>query len=129
MKSDYQRVQPYILIGYSSDTTKHFCMWASQTKEVVIASQLFIDKSEKGAKLLVKWLLDPMQLKKKALIGEPRPKRRPQKNRTESRVKTREKLRVEPPNSTMIGAENNIKGQDVVISLTKTNSKIYKPKS
>ncbi len=53
-KSDQQRVWEEILIGYSSNISKHFRIWAPQTKQVVIASKPYIDKSEKGVKLLVK---------------------------------------------------------------------------
>ncbi len=53
-KSDYQKVWQDILIGYSQDTTKHFCVWASQTKQVVIGSELYIDESEQETKLLAK---------------------------------------------------------------------------
>ncbi len=31
-KSDYQKVWQGILVGYSTDTKKHFCIWAPQTK-------------------------------------------------------------------------------------------------
>ena len=38
-KSDCQRVWQGILIGYSPDTTKHFCASAPKTKQVIIASE------------------------------------------------------------------------------------------
>ena len=121
-KSDYQRVWQGILIGYSPDTTKHFRVWAPQTKQVVIASEPYIDESEKGAKLLVKWPLDPTQPKRKAPAGEPRPRGRPRKNPS---VVTHE----EPPSETTIRADNNIEEQEVAMSLTEANSKIHEPKS
>lgn len=79
-KYDHQRVWEEILIRYSPNISKHFPIWALQTKQVVIASKLYIDKSEKGVKLLVKWPLNetPSQ-KRKALAGDPRPRRWPQK--------------------------------------------------
>lgn len=49
---DYQKVWQGILVGYSPDTRKHFRIWAIQTKQIVIANELYIDKSERGAKLL-----------------------------------------------------------------------------
>lgn len=79
-KSDYQRVWQGILIGYSPDTIKHFRVWAPQTRQVVIASEPYIDEPEKGAKLPSKWPLETAtRSKKKAPAGEPRPKGRPQK--------------------------------------------------
>lgn len=53
-KSDYQRIWQGILIRYSPDTNKHFRIWAPQTKQVIITSELYIDESERGAKLLDK---------------------------------------------------------------------------
>ena len=80
VKSDYQKVWEGILIGYSPDTSKHLRIWAPQTKQVVIASEPYIDESEQGAKLLTKWPLDETpSLKKKAPAGEPRPRKRPRK--------------------------------------------------
>ena len=76
-KSDYQKVWQGTLVGYSPDTKKHFHIWASQTKEIVIASEPYIDESERGAKLLAKWPLDVTQTKRKAPAGEPKPRGRP----------------------------------------------------
>ena len=45
-KSDYQKTWQGNLIGYSLDTSKYFCIWASQTKQVIIVSEPFIDESE-----------------------------------------------------------------------------------
>ena len=80
VKSDHQKVWEGILIGYSPDTSKHFRIWAPQTKQVIIASKPYIDELEKGAKLLTKWPLDEISsLKRKAPAREPRPRGRPQK--------------------------------------------------
>lgn len=44
-KSNFQKTGEGIFIGYSSDTTKHFRVWAPQTKEVIVASKLHIDET------------------------------------------------------------------------------------
>ena len=54
-KSDYQKVWEGIFIRYIPDTTKHFRIWAPQIKQVIIASEPYIDESEQGAKLLSKY--------------------------------------------------------------------------
>ena len=46
VKSDHRKVWEGILIGYSPDTSKHLHIWAPQTKQVVIASEPYIDESE-----------------------------------------------------------------------------------
>ena len=127
-KSDHQKVSQGILIGYSPDTTKHFRVWAPQTKQVVIASEPYIDESEKGTKLLIKWPLDPVQSKRKAPAGEPRPRGRPRKNPAESRVEACEEPPRESPSETIV-VDDKIEGQEVAMSLTETNSKIHEPKS
>lgn len=53
-------------------------------------------------------------MKKKALVGEPKPKGRPQKNPIEIYIK----ISVDPV---------IIEGEEVALSITKTTSKIYKP--
>ena len=45
-KSDYQKVWQGILIRCSPDTSKHFRVWAPQTKQVIIMSKPYINKSE-----------------------------------------------------------------------------------
>ncbi len=116
-KSDYQKVWQGILIGYSQDTTKHFRVWAPQTKQVVIASEPYIDESEQGAKLLAKWPLDATALKRKAPVGEPRPRSRPRKNPIIE-------PRIETPSPEVEGEE-----EEVAMSITETTSKIYEPGS
>lgn len=64
-KSNYQKVWQGVLVSYSLNTKKDFRIWAPQTKQIVIASELYIDKTEKGARVLAKWLLDVTQIKKK----------------------------------------------------------------
>ena len=116
-KSGYQKVWQGILVGYSPDIKKHFRIWAPQTKQIVIASEPYIDESEKGAKLLAKWPLDVAQTKRKAPAGEPKPKGRPRKNPIQTRVETL----TEPG---IVGEE-----EEVAMSITETTSKIYKPGS
>lgn len=101
------------MIEYSHDIIKHFCVWAPQTKQVVIASKPYIDESKKGAKLLVKWSLDITQTKKKALAEEPKPRGKPQMNPI---IKTR----IEIPSPEVRDEE-----EEITILITKTTRKIY----
>lgn len=45
-KSDYQKVWKSILIEYNLDTTKHFRIWAPQTRQIIIVSKPYIDELE-----------------------------------------------------------------------------------
>ncbi len=105
------------MIGYNPKTTKHFCVWAPQTKQVIIASEPYIDESEKSAKLLAKWPLDVTQTKRKALAGDLKPRGRPQKNLI---IKTR--IKIPSPE---VGDEE----EEVAMSITKITSEIYEPRS
>lgn len=73
MKLDFQKVWQGILIRYSPDIIKYFCIWALQTKQVIITSEPYINESKQGAKLLEKWLVKT-SLKSKVPAGEPRPR-------------------------------------------------------
>ncbi len=115
-KSDYQKVWQGILVGYSPDTSKHFRIWAPQTKQIVISSEPYIDESEKGAKLLAKWPLDVTQAKRKAPAGEPKPRGRPRKNPIETPIEAP----TEP---------GSVDEEEVAMSITETTSKIYEPGS
>ena len=91
-----------------------------QTKQVIIASEPYIDKLEQGAKLLEKWLIDmstPPGLKRKAPAGEPRPRSQPQKNPMIEPAA----VSIVPP----IEIEDVKKQQEVAMSITETSSKIY----
>ena len=113
-KSDHQRVWQGILIGYSPDTIKHFRVWAPQTRQVVIASEPYIDEPEQGAKLLSKWPLETAtRSKKKAPAGEPRPKNRPQKQMAIEITTPVEDQRKEV--------------EEVAMSMTESSSKIHEP--
>lgn len=143
-KSDYQKVWQGILIGYSIDTTKHFRVWAPQTKQVIIASEPYIDGSEQGAKLLDKWPLDTPSSKKKAPAGEPRPRGRPRKQAIEIASTTRiaEPLAgleapipppdtvIETPNKEISSnTENRDASHEVAMPITESYSKINEPTS
>lgn len=123
-KSDLQRVWDGILIGYSPDTAKHFRIWAPQTKQVIIASEPYIDKSEQGAKLLVKWPLSTTTTaaKRKAPAGEPRPRGRPRKIVVTETMSIAD-LQIEPEANTDDAEEC----EEVVMSMTEAGSKIYEP--
>ena len=66
--------------------------------------------------MLAKWPLDVIQVKTKIPAGEPKPRSRPRKNP----IKARRKTGVKP---------DIIDKKEVPISITKTISKIYKPRS
>lgn len=81
-KSDFRKTWEGILIGYSVDTTKHFRVWAPQTRQVIIASEPHIDEIKQGAKLLLQWPVETVvstTKKRKAPAGEPKPRGRPKK--------------------------------------------------
>ena len=82
----------------------------------MIGSELYIDKSEKGIKLLAKWLLDVTQTKKKAPAREPKPRDRSQMNLIEIYIETPIELEI-------------VSKEEVVMSITETISKIYKLES
>ena len=81
-KSDFWKAWESILIGYSLNTTKHFCVLAPQTKQVIIASEPHIDETEQGAKLLTQWPIKTPAIstkKRKVPAGEPWHWRRPER--------------------------------------------------
>lgn len=73
-----------ILIGYSPDTSTRFCVWATQTKQVIIVSEPFIYESEQGAKILSQWPVKSKLLKRKVPPRKLRPRERPKKVCTET---------------------------------------------
>lgn len=129
-KSDNQKTWQSILIGYNSDTTKHFQVWASPTKQVIIVSESFINESEQGAKLLIQWPLEPSSTKRKALPGEPKPRGRSRKIRAVEPVEpAMTKATVAPPASKKGPAEPSPITQEHAMSITEASSKIHEPKT
>lgn len=128
-KSDYQKVWEGILIGYSPDASKHFRVWAPQTRQVIIASDPYIDESEQGARLLAKWPLETSPtLKRKAPTGEPRPRGRPRKKQAligpPTEITTAEQDEVDE--EVVTGKEQE---HEVAMSITESSSKIHEPKT
>ena len=122
VKSDHQKVWERIFIGYSPNISKHFYIWAPQTKQIIIASKPYIDESEKRAKLLMKWPLDKTSsLKKKAPAGEPRPRGRPQK------IISTEATILSKNNMPIMAEQTSNKEPEIAMSITKCSSKIRKP--
>lgn len=81
-KSNIYKNWKGIFIGYSQDNTKHVRAWAPKTQQILLVSDPYIEKSDQGARLLVDHPLDLSHLpstglKRKAPIGEPRPRGRP----------------------------------------------------
>lgn len=128
-KSDYQKVWKGILIGYSPDTTKHSRIWAPQTKQVIIASEPYIDESEQGAKLLSEWPLEASTpSKRKAPAGEPRPRGRPRKvavAETSTLAEATNLLKIDKP-AELAPIEEQV---ETAMSITEYSSKIHKPTS
>lgn len=79
-------------------------------------SKLYIDKSEKSTKLLAKCLLDVIQIKKKVLAEESKPRDKIQKNL------------IVKPYVEILDPEIVIKKEKVAILITETTSKIYEQK-
>lgn len=113
------------MIGYSPDTTKHFRVWAPQTKQVIIASEPYIDESEQGAKLLTKWPLDTAPPKQKAPDREPGPRGRPRKHPVAVRLPAETIIKGSNKDST----ENEVPTPEVAMSTTEANGKIHEPGS
>ena len=72
-----------ILIRYSNDITKYFPIWAFETRQVIIVSKSYINKSKQDVKLLLKWpvkiTITTSKTKQKAPASKPRPRERPKK--------------------------------------------------
>ncbi len=130
-KSNYQKVWKGILIGYSPNMSKYFRIWAPQTRQGIIASEPYIDKSEQGAKLLSEWPLEASTaLKKKAPAGEPRPRGRPRKiaaKASTALAKATDLTKIDDPTIPELAS---IKNQtETAMSIIEYSSKIYEPTS
>ena len=78
-KSDIHRNWKGIFVSYNQDTTKQICALAPKTQQILLVSNPYIDKSEQGAKLLIKHALDLTHslttvTKKIGPTGEPKPR-------------------------------------------------------
>lgn len=82
---------------------------------MVIASEPYVDESERGAKLLDKWPLEiTPSSKRKARAGEPKPRGRPRKQIVVEETAT---------------PESQGKVEEVAMSMTESSSKISEPTS
>ena len=137
-KSDYQKVWQGILIGYSPDTPKYFRVWVPQTKQVIIVSEPYIDKSEQGAKLLEKWPIEASS-KQKAPTGEQRPRGRPRKYLTLEQLAAQVEMTTAALLETIPWTDNNggngdnnnesLGGHKTAMSITESTSKICERKA
>lgn len=71
-------MQNRIFIGYNLDIIKYFRIQTLQIKQVIIASEFYINELEQKAKLLVKQPLSIMTTtaKRKALVREPKTRKK-----------------------------------------------------
>ena len=74
-KSDVYKTWNGIFIGYT-DTTKHLRSWAPKTHQVLIASEPVVNKSKRGAELLIDNPMPPPKLLRQP-AGELKPRSRP----------------------------------------------------
>ena len=79
IKTDIQYVWRGILIGYNNKTNKHYRAWAPETKQVIVVSNPFINKSVQDAKLLLDWPLKTGSNSKQKATSKPKPRGRPRK--------------------------------------------------
>ncbi len=82
----------------------------------MILSKSYINKTEKGVKLLARWPLNVTQAKRKALAEELKPRDRLQKNPIKTPIET-------------LTESESVDEEKVAISITRTTRKIYEPKS
>ena len=125
-KSDIQKNWYGIFIGYSPDTVKHIRIWASKTRQRLIATDPYIDESKQGAKLLVEY---PIQSNPKCKLptSESKPRRRPRKALPEASAPT--PTHTADNNSTEASIiEQPVTGEtDTAMSATEISSKIHEP--
>lgn len=69
-KFNYQKTWQGLLKDYNPDMTKHFQVWTLQTKQVIIASESYINESEKRLKLLSNYLLEKCTLLEKMVFAD-----------------------------------------------------------
>ena len=110
--------------------TKYFQTWAPKTRKLLVATNLYIDKSKQGAKLLID---HPMQvnLKRKLHTSELKSCKQPRKVVAIKNVISN--ISLIPSNAKTIVTNLLTSGQqmaievDIVLSATEVESKIYKP--
>ena len=73
IKSDVQKTWKSIFIGYIG-TSKHLRVWAPRTHQVLIASKLVVNKSKRGADLLMEHPLSPPKKPLQYQTGELKPR-------------------------------------------------------
>ncbi len=125
-KSDIQKNLYRIFIGYSPDTVKHIRIGAPKTRQLLIASDPYIDESKQRAKLLVEYLIQSNP-KRKLSTSESKPRGRPRKALPEASAST--PTHTADNNSTEASiTEQPVTGEtDIAMSATEINSKIHEP--
>lgn len=77
-KSDKHKTWNGIFIGYT-DTTKNTTVWAPQTHQVLIASELAVNESKQGAHLLIEHPIPAPEKRLRQPAGDPKLRGRPRK--------------------------------------------------
>ncbi|MCJ1347848.1 hypothetical protein MMC31_006078 [Peltigera leucophlebia] len=90
-KSDVWKTWKGIFIDYTR-TSKHLRVWAPRTYQVLIASEPVVNKSKRGANLLMEHPLPPPEKPLRPQTGEPKPRSRFQKNALEKRLAAKQSL-------------------------------------
>lgn len=70
-KSDIHKTQKVIFIG-NTDTSKHVRVWTPQTHQVLVASELILNKKQRKAHLLIEHLMPSPKKPLKILPEEPK---------------------------------------------------------
>ena len=123
IKSDVRRTWKGLLIGYTR-ISKHLRVWAPRTHQVLIASKRIVNKSKRGADLLVEYPLPPSDKPLRLQTGEPKPWGRPRKNPVEKRftAKTSKRGHVED-----ILSEEDIEKETVQAIMQTERMRIHPP--
>lgn len=136
-KSDINNNWKRIFIGYSQDTLKHVRVWAPKTQQILLVSNLYVDKLEQGARLLINHPLDlthhiaTMATKRKGPTSELRPRNRPCKAQViETTSSTSSKagdavVETKPLLIDVSGSEKGDVANEKVISAIEVSNKIY----
>lgn len=130
-KSDIKKTWKGIFVGYSLDTSKHYRVYAPQTRQLVIADAPSISEADQGAKLLVQFPLEPSMAvaKRKTPAAEPRPRGRPKipiSNNLEASTLTSEQTNptMQVPTTT---TETVNPATEIAMPAADTGSNVYEP--
>ena len=124
-KSDVRRTWKGIFISYTR-TSKHLRVWARRIHQVLIASKPIVNKSKRGADLLLEHLLLPSDKPLRLQTGKQKPRGHPRKNSVEKRstAKTSKKDHVED-----ILSEQSVKKEAAEAIMQTKQMRIHHPRN